>query len=162
MFQVADGSISETYDNKEWTVQAMEAQGFVRDAHGVFQIPKDRKIKMRIPTDLIPTAPDGGEVTMNLRSDDSFVEDAGWHRASAAYADFLRRNETGHVLYLELGVGANTPVIIKYPFWQRTAANPNAVYACLNFGEAFCPKQIEKQAICIDEDISSVFSTLKE
>ena len=162
LFQSVDPTVQETYDNEAWTMQAMEAQGFVRDARGVFRVPKDGKIKMRIPKDLIPTSPDGGEVTMNLRSDDTFVEDAGWHKASAAYADFLHRNETGHVLYLELGVGANTPVIIKYPFWQRTAANPNAVYACLNFGEAFCPKQIEKQAICIDGNIADVLQTIEK
>ena len=84
LFQTADGSVPETYDNEEWTMQAMEAQGFIRDEDGVFQVPEDGNIKMRIPTDLIPTAPNGRSVTMNLRADDTFVEDAGWHKASAA------------------------------------------------------------------------------
>ena len=89
---------------------------------------------------------------MNLRSDDTFVEDEGWHAASANYAGFLKENAGKHVLFLEIGVGANTPVIIKYPFWAMTLENEKAVYACLNFNEAFCPKQIEKQSICIDGD----------
>jgi hypothetical protein len=81
----------------------------------------------------------------------------GWHRASASYSDFIRRHENLHVLYLELGVGANTPVIIKYPFWQMTLSNENAVYACLNYGEAFCPGELEDRSICIDGDIGEVF-----
>ena len=84
--------------------------------------------------------------------------DEGWHRASAAYSDFLRRHENLHVLYLELGVGANTPVIIKYPFWQMTMENDKAVYACLNYGEAFCPGEIEDRSICIDGDIGEVLA----
>ena len=100
-------------------------------------------------------------VVMNLRADDSFVEDAGWHRAAAAYADFLRRHETGRVLYLELGVGANTPVIIKYPFWQMTAENPAATYACVNYSEAFCPKPIEGRSICVNRDIGAVLGEIE-
>ena len=161
LFQSVDGRIQKTYDNEEWVVKAMEAQGFVRDEQGVFQVPEDKDITMRIPTELIPKCPDGGvDVTMNLRADDTFVEDEGWHRASAAYSDFLRRHENLHVLYLELGVGANTPVIIKYPFWQMTMANDKAVYACLNYGEAFCPGEIEDRAICIDGDIGEILDAL--
>ena len=159
LFQSADGHIQKTYDNEEWVMKAMEAQGFVRDESGVFQVPEDKSITMWIPTELIPKCPDdGSEVTMNLRADDSFVEDEGWRRASAAYSDFLRRHENLHVLYLELGVGANTPVIIKYPFWQMTMANDKAVYACLNYGEAFCPGEIEDRSICIDGDIGEILA----
>ena len=83
---------------------------------------------MRITEELILKCPDdGSDMTMNLRADDSFVEDEGWHRACAAYSDFLQRHEDLHVLYLELGVGANTPVIVKYPFWQMARANENAI-----------------------------------
>jgi len=161
LFQSVDPAIRETFDNEAWTMRAMEAQGFVRDEGGVFRVPEDGKIAMRLPSELIPRCPaGGGDVTMNLRADDSFVEDAGWHRASAAYADFLREHATGRVLYLELGVGANTPVIIKYPFWQMTAENPEAIYACLNFNEAFCPKAIEGQSICLNSDIGALLSAL--
>jgi hypothetical protein len=98
---------------------------------------------------------------MNLRADDSFVEDEGWHRASAAYSDFIHRHDNMHTLFFEIGVGANTPVIIKYPFWQMTNDNPKAVYACLNYNEAFCPKQIEKQSICLDGDAGAILDLIK-
>lgn len=117
---------------------------------------------MRIPTDLIPKCPVcGAPMTMNLRSDNTFVQDEGWYAAAERYNDFLHRHKRDHVLYLELGVGANTPGIIKYPFWQMTARNKNAVYACLNFGEAFCPREIQKQAICIDGDIGEILDKLQ-
>ena len=162
LFQSADPSIRKTYDNEEWVMKAMEAQGFVRDEAGIFQVPEDRSIRMRIPTDLIPKCPDGGgDVVMNLRSDDSFVEDEGWHRAAAAYSEFLEVHKNRRVLYLELGVGANTPVIIKYPFWQMTMANEKAVYACLNYGEAFAPEEIRDRSICINGDIREILMELE-
>ncbi len=161
LFQSVDPKVQETFDNEEWTMRAMEAQGFVRDETGIFQVPENGTISMKLPTELIPTASNGDPVTMNLRTDDTFVEDAGWHKASAAYFDFLYRHENLHVLYLEIGVGANTPVIIKYPFWQMTRDNKQAVYACLNYGEAYCPKELEKQAICIDGDTAEVFDKMR-
>lgn len=161
LFQTVDGRNGKTYDNEEWVIKAMAAQGFVKDADGVFRVPEDGKITMRIPAELIPKCPDdGADLTMNLRADDSFAEDAGWHRASAAYSDFLHRHENLRVLYLELGVGGNTPVIVKYPFWQMTLANKNAVYACVNYGEAFCPGEIADRSICIDGDIGEVLDLL--
>lgn len=161
LFQTVDGRNGKTYDNEEWVIKAMAAQGFVKDADGVFRVPEDGKITMRIPAELIPKCPDdGADLTMNLRADDSFAEDAGWHRASAAYSDFLHRHENLRVLYLELGVGGNTPVIVKYPFWQMTLANKNAVYACVNYGEAFCPGEIADRSICIDGDIGEVLELL--
>lgn len=159
LFQSVNRHIQRTYDNEEWVMKAMDAQGFVKDEAGVFQVPEDKSIAMRIPIELIPKCPDdGSDVVMNLRADDSFVEDEGWHKASTAYSDFLRRHEGLHVLYLELGVGANTPGIVKYPFWQMTMSNKNAVYACLNYGEAFCPEEIEDRSICIDGDIGEVIA----
>jgi len=159
LFQSVNPAIQETFDNEAWTMRAMAAQGFVRDKSGMFRVPEDSRIFMRIPTELVPSCPtDGSDVVMNLRADDSFVEDEGWRRASAAYADFLKAHETGRVLYLELGVGANTPVIIKYPFWQMTSENPEAVYACVNYAEAFCPKAIEDQSLCVNGDIGDVLN----
>ena len=160
LFQTADGRNGKTYDNEDWVMEAMEAQGFVRDSDGVFQ-PSYGRLSMRIPSELIPKSPDGGAVTMNLRSDGTFVQDEGWHAASANYAAFLRECEAGHVLYLELGVGANTPVIIKFPFWTMVQDNPDAVYACLNYSEAYAPEQIQKQSIIIDGDIGDVLQKLK-
>jgi NAD-dependent SIR2 family protein deacetylase len=161
LFQSVNPVLRKTYDNQVWVMKAMEAQGFHKDDSGIFQVPDDRAIRLRIPADLIPKCPDdGSDMTMNLRSDETFVEDEGWHRASAAYADFLYRHEDDYVLYLELGVGANTPVIIKYPFWQMVLDNANSIYTCLNYGEAFCPKEIESRSLCINEDIGTVFDKI--
>ena len=157
LFQSVNPAIQKTYDNEEWVMKAMEAQGYVRNADGIFEAPEDGMVSMMIPTNLIPKCPDdGSDMTTNLRADDSFVENEGWHKASAAYSDFIRRHENLHVLYLEMGVGSNTPVIIKYPFWQMTLANEKAVYACINYGEAFCPGEIEDRSICTDGDIGEV------
>ena len=98
---------------------------------------------------------------MNLRSDDKFVEDEGWLAAAARYENFLKEKQDENVLFLELGVGYNTPSIIKYPFWRMTAQNPRATYACINFGEPLCPTEIERQSICIDGDIGRVLRDLK-
>jgi len=160
LFQSVDPANRLTVDNEAWVMQAMEAQGFVKNADSVFEMPEEG-VSMKIPTALIPKHPDDGcDVMMNLRADDSFVEDEGWHAASAAYSDFLRRHDGLHVLFLEIGVGGNTPVIIKYPFWQMTNDNKNAVYACLNYNEAVCPKQIENRSIVIDGDSGAVIKQL--
>ena len=160
LFQPLGGKDDRTWDNEEWVMDAMEAQGFVKDENGIFQMPADGNVSMRIPSDLIPADPvTGGPVTMNLRADDTFVEDDGWRKASAAYADFLRRYSGMRVLYMEIGVGHNTPVIIKYPFWQMTKENSKATYACLSRSDPYCPKPIEKQSVCIDGDF---METLKE
>lgn len=151
-----------TYDNEEWVMQAMVAQGFVRDEHGIFQVPNNHNIRMEIPTALIPKCMDDvSDMEMNLRADQNFVEDEGWHKASAAYAAFLEKYKNKHVLYLELGVGGNTPIIIKYPFWQMVYENSNAVYACLNYQESYCPKEIVERSICVDGDIFEVLQELE-
>lgn len=114
---------------------------------------------MRIPSELIPRCPKcGAPMTMNLRSDETFVQDEGWYTAANRYEEFLQKHDRKHILLLELGVGGNTPGIIKYPFWRITAQNPKAVYACINLGHAFVPRQIEKQSIAIDGDIGDVLS----
>lgn len=116
---------------------------------------------MKIPTKQIPRCPIcQAPMTMNLRCDDSFVEDEGWHTAAEHYQQFLHYNRTGHMLFLELGVGSNTPGIIKYPFWQMTQNNQKAVYACINNGEAVCPSEIKEQSILINQDCSMVIADL--
>ena len=145
LFQCSQPCCNETFDNEDIIRQMMEQQS-----------------NMRIPTELLPVCPHCGKpVTMNLRSDNLFVEDEGWVLASQRYSDFLRTRGEQRVLFLELGVGYNTPVIIKYPFWQMTGKNPKAVYACINYGEAVCPAEIEEQSICIDSDIGKVLGDLK-
>ncbi|SEL43592.1 hypothetical protein SAMN02910353_02597 [Ruminococcus sp. YRD2003] len=116
---------------------------------------------MRVPSELVPKCPVCGKpMSMNLRADDTFVEDDGWHKAAERYDEFLRRHEGLHILFLELGVGMNTPVIIKYPFWKMTYANPKAVYTCVNYGEAYAPDEIRGQSICINGDIHEVLNAL--
>lgn len=142
LWQCSEPCHSKTYDNEE-TVRAMAKL----------------QTDMRIPTELIPKCPVCGKpMTMNLRCDDSFVQDDGWYKAANRYEDFIRRHKNLHILYLELGVGMNTPVIIKYPFWQMTAKNPKAVYACINKGQAVCPQEISDRSICIDSDISAALA----
>lgn len=146
LWQCSKPCHSRTYDNED-AVRQMAAEQ------------KD----MKIPSELVPHCPIcGAPMNVNLRCDDTFVEDDGWHKASERYNDFIRRHENLHILFLELGVGANTPVIIKYPFWRMTAKNPKAVYTCVNYGESFCPKEITRQSICIDDDIGKVLSQLLE
>lgn len=114
-----------------------------------------RQENMKIPSELLPVCPHCGKpMTMNLRCDDTFVEDEGWHRAAERYENFLRTRSGQSILFLELGVGYNTPVIIKYPFWQMTAKNPNAIYVCINQGQTVCPQEIKKRSICIDATVS--------
>ncbi len=146
LWQCSKPCHQKTYDNEE-AVRQMAARQ------------KDGKI----PSQLIPRCPVcGAPMTMNLRCDMTFVQDDGWYAASGRYEDFLRRHEGMHLLFLELGVGANTPVIIKYPFWQMTAKNPKAVYACVNFGEAICPREIAEQSICLDRDIKTALGDLRQ
>ena len=160
LFQSVNSQNQNTYDNEEWVLKAIEAQGFKKNSEGIFEVPQNKKISMKIPTELIPKCPDGSDVIMNLRADSSFVEDEGWHRASKNYYNFLEKYKDKHILFLELGVGNNTPVIIKYPFWQMTMENKNAIYACINYNEAFCPTQIKDRSICIDGDIGDVLKKI--
>lgn len=116
---------------------------------------------MRIPSSLIPTCPVCGKpMTTNLRIDSRFVQDQGWYKAAERYEAFLQHHAGRSILFLELGVGSNTPGIIKYPFWRFTRENPNAIYACINLGEAVAPKEIRSQSICIDGDIHDVLTEL--
>ena len=146
LFQCSEPCCQETFDN-EALVRAM-----VHQQHD-----------LRVPTELVPRCPHCGRpLTTNLRCDDSFVEDEGWHAAAARYSEFLRRHENCKTLFLELGTGYNTPGIIKYPFWRMTAQWPDATYACVNLGEAYAPREIAAKSICIDGDIGETLKNLKQ
>lgn len=145
LWQCSKPCHQKTYDN-EAAVRQMAAQQ------------KD----MKIPEELIPKCPVcGAPMTMNLRCDMAFVQDDGWYAAAGRYDDFIRRHRGLHVLFLEIGVGANTPGIIKYPFWQMTVKNRKAIYACVNFGEAFVPGEIADRSICINKDVGEVLEQVK-
>ncbi|WP_337652777.1 winged helix-turn-helix domain-containing protein [Clostridium sp.] len=142
LFQCSEPCCQETWENESTIKDMMEWQE-----------------NMRVSTELLPRCPRCGKpLTMNLRSDNKFVQDEGWYRAAERYEDFIRRHQKGKIIYLELGVGFNTPVIIKYPFWRMTAQNPKAVYACINMGQAVVPKEIQKRAICMNDDIGNVIT----
>ena len=117
---------------------------------------------MRIPSALAPRCPVcGAPMSMNLRMDQTFVEDEGWHKAARRYEDFLDQHEGQHILFWELGVGGNTPVIIKYPFWKMTFQSPNATYACINLSEAYHPPELQRQTICIEGDIGETLNRMR-
>ena len=143
LFQCSEPCCQETFENEEMIREMVT-----------------RQENMKIPSELLPICPHCGRpMTMNLRSDNKFVEDEGWHRAAERYENFLRTREGQKILFLELGVGYNTPVIIKYPFWQMTAKNPSAIYACINQEQAVCPQEIEQRSICMDADLGQVLQS---
>ena len=145
LFQCSEPCCHETFENK--TI-----------IHRMMALQKD----MRVPTELLPLCPHCGKpLTMNLRSDDKFVEDEGWHIAAERYGNFLRTRKNLRILLLELGVGYNIPIIIKYPFWQMTMENHKAIYACINYNQAVCPNEIRHRAICINSDIGEVLQQIK-
>ena len=146
LFQCSGLCCQETWD-KESVVRQMVAEQ--RD--------------MKVPTHLLPVCPHCGRpMTMNLRCDDKFVQDEGWHRAAERYENFLRTRARQKLLFLELGVGYNTPGIIKYPFWQMTMKNPKATYACLNAGEAYAPEEIGARSICVNGDVGETLDRMLE
>lgn len=133
-----------TYDNEAVVRKMVEKQ-------------KDRKV----PSELIPRCPVcGSPMIMNLRCDNTFVQDEGWYQAKQRYDEFIRRHENLKIVYLELGVGMNTPVWIKYPFWKMTRQNLEATYVCINYDKAVAPEEIKKQSICIEGDIDFVLSSM--
>ena len=145
LFQCSKPCREETFDNKKIITEMVKKQE-----------------NMKIPSELIPHCPHcGREMTMNLRCDDKFVEDVGWHMASERYAEFLRNHRKDKILFLEFGVGYNTPGIIKYPFWQMTASRSDAAYICINKGDAVCPNEIKDKSLCLDADITEILQKIK-
>lgn len=146
LFQSTDPKDRRTYDNEKMVREML--------AH-------TDPVTHKIPSSLIPRSPDGHKLTTNLRCDDSFVEDEGWKEAQRRYVSFVESHSKGKLLLLELGVGYNTPVWIKFPFWRYTAENPDAFYICINRGEAACPNEIAARSLCIDGDINEAIESIK-
>lgn len=145
LFQCSEPCCQETWDNEEIIGEMIR-----------------RQEHMKIPSDLVPYCPHCGKpLTMNLRADDTFVQDEGWYQASQRYSRFLNEHQNKKILFLELGVGYNTPTIVKYSFWQMTHDWPDATYACLNYGEAYAPDEIKRKSICVNGDIGDILTVLE-
>ena len=152
---------NETYNNEATVRKMVEAQGFAFAENGDLYVPDGIKLKMKVPSELIPYCQHCHKpMSMNLRADATFVEDAGWHAAARRYEAFLRQCRGKKVLYWELGVGMNTPGIIKYNFWQRVWQDRRAFYACVNLDEAYCPPELAARSACIKGDIGAVLEQL--
>lgn len=161
LFQCSKPCHMATYENGDTIRKMVEAQGYMVDEEGILLLPEGCTPKMEVPTELVPYCPKCGKpMSMNLRSDNTFVEDEGWHRASERYAEFLRRHQNVKVLFFEAAVGFNTPTIVKYNFWHMAYEWKDAVYACLNNGEAYAPNEIKKKSICINGDIGEIMGQL--
>lgn len=145
LFQCSEPCCQETWDNEEIIGEMIR-----------------RQEHMKIPSDLVPYCPHCGKpLTMNLRADDTFVQDEGWYQASQRYSRFLNEHQNKKILFLELGVGYNTPTIVKYSFWRMTHDWPDATYACLNYGEAYAPDEIKRKSICVNKDIGDILTVLE-
>ncbi|MDE6054275.1 MAG: hypothetical protein K2G55_11030, partial [Lachnospiraceae bacterium] len=162
LFQCSDPCHHMTYENEDTVRKMVEAQGYVFSENGILTLPEGVMPKMMIPSELVPYCPRCHKpMSMNLRADASFVQDEGWDIHAGYYEKFLDTHKKGRILFLELGVGYNTPGIIKYPFWQMTAGNKNAEYVCINKGEVSVPIEIKPRSIEIDSDIFRFRKTCK-
>ena len=162
LFQCSVPCHNKTYDNEETIKKMVQAQGYEFDKNGDLTLTKGISLKTEVPSELIQYCPVCGEpMELNLRSDNTFVQDDGWDKASQRYDDFLKRYLNTRIVFLEVGVGYNTPTIIKIPFWKYTLLNESATYICINNGQTTVPSEIESQSICIDGDAAEIISRLK-
>ena len=165
LFQCCVPCHKKTYDNEEIVKKMLISQGFgfkdsenKKDGGLIFP---ENPLKMEIPSELVPHCPVCGKpMSMNLRCDETFVEDDGWHEAARRYQDFLEKHKNAKTLFLELGVGGNTPGIIKYPFWNLTYKNKNAFYASLNMEKEEIPIELKARSVLIKGDIFRTIGNL--
>ena len=156
LWQCSKPCHDKTYDNKDQVLQMVEAQGFQITDQGL-KLPAGVRPRMSVPTELVPHCPKcGAPMSMNLRADNTFVQDNGWYAAAGRYNDFVRRHEDTPVLYLELGVGLNTPGIIKYNFWQQVYQNQKAQYVCVNKGQSYAPQELAGRSLCLNGDAAGL------
>lgn len=156
LWQCSKPCHDKTYDNKDQVLQMVEAQGFQITDQGL-KLPAGVRPRMSVPTELVPHCPKcGAPMSMNLRTDNTFVQDNGWYAAAGRYDDFVRRHEDTPVLNLELGVGLNTPGIIKYNFWQQVYQNQKAQYVCVNKGQSYAPQELAGRSLCLNGDAAGL------
>ena len=161
LFQCSEPCHKKTYDNEDIIRKMVMAQGYEFKEDGSLYLPEGRNLKLTVPSELVPYCPECGKpMSMNLRSDNTFVEDEGWHVAAQRYEQFLERHKNLNIVFIELGIGYNTPVIIKYPFWQMTDKWQHAHYICLNYGQAYAPDEIKDKSVCVNKDIDEVIRRL--
>ena len=161
LFQCSEPCHKKTYDNEDIIREMVMAQGYEFKVDGSLYLPEGRNLKLTVPSELVPYCPECGKpMSMNLRADNTFVEDEGWHVAAKRYEQFLERHKNLNIVFIELGIGYNTPVIIKYPFWQMTDKWQHAHYICLNYGQAYAPDEIKDKSVCVNKDIDEVIRRL--
>ena len=161
LFQCSEPCHKKTYDNEDIIRKMVMAQGYEFKEDGSLYLPEGRNLKLTVPSELVPYCPECGKpMSMNLRADNTFVEDEGWHVAAQRYEQFLERHKNLNIVFIELGIGYNTPVIIKYPFWQMTDKWQHAHYICLNYGQAYAPDEIKDKSVCVNKDIDEVIRRL--
>lgn len=161
LFQCSEPCHKKTYDNEDIIRKMVMAQGYEFKEDGSLYLPEGRNLKLTVPSELVPYCPECGKpMSMNLRSDNTFVEDEGWNVAAKRYEQFLERHKNLNIVFIELGIGYNTPVIIKYPFWQMTDKWQHAHYICLNYGQAYAPDEIKEKSVCVNKDIGEVIRRL--
>ena len=161
LFQCTKPCCRKTWENGGMIRDMIQAQGYTIGEHNELILPEGTDAKMSIPSELLPKCPNCGRpLTMNLRSDNKFVEDEGWQTAAAEYEIWLTQHQDQKVVFLEIGVGYNTPGIIKYNFWQQVYQNKNAAYACLNMEEERVPEEIREQSVLISGDSARVIREL--
>lgn len=161
LFQCSEPCHKKTYDNEDIIRKMVMAQGYEFKEDGSLYLPEGRNLKLTVPSELVSYCPECGKpMSMNLRADNTFVEDEGWHVAAKRYEQFLERHKNLNIVFIELGIGYNTPVIIKYPFWQMTDKWQHAHYICLNYGQAYAPDEIKDKSVCVNKDIDEVIRRL--
>jgi len=161
LFQCSKPCCQRTWDNRETVRKMLLSQGFMFEANDRLYLPAGRTAAMTVPTELLPRCPNCGRpLMMNLRSDDRFVEDEGWQNAAVEYEAWVTAHQRLRVVYLEIGVGYNTPGIIKYNFWQQVYQNGNASYVCLNMEAPQAPAQIRDRSIVISGDSARIIREL--
>lgn len=161
LFQCSEPCHKKTYDNEDIIRKMVMAHGYEFKEDGSLYLPEGRNLKLTVPSELVPYCPECGKpMSMNLRADNTFVEDEGWHVAAKRYEQFLERHKNLNIVFIELGIGYNTPVIIKYPFWQMTDKWQHAHYICLNYGQAYAPDEIKDKSVCVNKDIDEVIRRL--